>query len=375
MNLLLSLTTLSLLASTLPLASAAELDFYIGTYTKKDASRGIYRFRLNSETGAVTGGELAAETTSPSFVAVHPNGKFVYAVGEAEPVPGQKGGPVSAFAIGGDGKLTLLNQQSSGGDGPCHVSLDAAGKNAFVANYGSGSIEALPIKADGRLGEPASFIQHTGTGPDRGRQEGPHAHSIYEHGGRVYTCDLGTDHIDIYQLDSAKGTLTPNDPAFAKVAPGAGPRHLAFGATHAYVISEMANTITVCKYDPANGALTPEQSISSLPVDFTGKNTTAEIFVHPNGKFLYGSNRGHDSIAVFAIGAEGRLSPIEHVSTQGKGPRNFAIDPTGTWLLAANQDSNNIVIFKIDPPTGKLTPTGQQLALGAPVCIAFVPVK
>ncbi len=377
MNLLLPLTSLSLLAAVaLPFAHAGDLDFYVGTYTKKNASRGIYHFRLNPETGAVTGGELAAETASPSFLAVHPGGKFLYSVGESGALPaGQKGGPVSAFAIGADGGLALLGQQASGGGGPCHVSVDAAGKNAFVANYGGGSIESLPIKADGSLGEPATFLQHTGTGPNKARQEKPHGHSIYEHGGRVYSCDLGTDHVDIYRLDAAKGTLTPNDPAFVAVTPGSGPRHLAFHGAHAYVIAEMMNMITAFDLDATTGALVPTQSISTLPAGWEGKSTTAEIFVHPNGKFLYGSNRGHDSIAVFAIGADGKLTAVEHVSTQGKSPRNFAIDPTGGWLLAANQDTNNIVVFKIDPATGKLTPTGQQLEVGSPVCVTFVQAK
>ncbi len=376
MNLLLSLASLSLLTAVIaPLARAADVEFYVGTYTKKNSSRGIYHFRLNAETGAVTGGELAAETASPSFLAMHPTGKFLYAVGENGSVPGQKGGPVSAFAVEADGKLTLLGQQSSGGAGPCHVSVDATGKNAFVANYGGGSIESLPIKADGGLGEPASFIQHTGSGPDAGRQKEPHAHSIYEHNGRVYSCDLGTDQIDIYRLDPATGMLSPNDPPFAKVAPGSGPRHLDFSGGRVFVISEMLNTITVFKLDPANGGLVSEQSVSTLPADFQGKSSCAEIFVHPNGRFVYGSNRGHDSIVVFAVGADGKLSLVEHVSTQGKAPRNFGIDPTGRWLLAANQDTANIVVFKLDPASGKLTPTGQQVEVGSPVCISFLPVK
>ncbi len=371
-----SLTAVAAIFSAMSIsARAADLDFYVGTYTKKDASRGIYHFKLNAETGVASGGELAGETASPSFLAIHPNGRFLYSVGEGAPMAGKKGGPVSAFAIGADGKLALLDQQASGGDGACHISIGEAGKNAFVANYGGGSIEALPIEADGKLGEPSDFIQHTGTGPDKARQEKPHAHSIYEHGGRVYSCDLGTDHVDIYKLDLATGKLTPNEPPFAIVAPGTGPRHLAFHGDHCYVIGELKNTITVLKVDSANGALVPQQTISTLPNDYSGKNSTAEIFVHPNGKFLYGSNRTHDTIAVFSIAADGSIGLLEHVSTRGKSPRNFAIDPTGGWLLAANQDTNNIVIFKIEAATGHLTPTGQELKVGAPVCIAFVPVK
>ncbi|MDB6154390.1 MAG: 6-phosphogluconolactonase [Chthoniobacteraceae bacterium] len=360
------LASMSLAAITLlNVASADERDFYVGTYTKKEGSHGIYHYRLDPQTGKVTGGELAAESESPSFLAVHPGGKFVYAVNESKQA-------VSAFAIGEGGKLTALNQQPSGGADPCHISI--AGNYALIANYTGGSLESLPIEKDGSLGKPSDFIQHSGSGPDKKRQEKAHAHSIYPFGGFIYSCDLGTDHVNIYKLDPAKGTLAPNDPASARVAPGSGPRHLAFHEKNAYVINEMVSTISLLTRDPNSGALSePVQTISTLPDGFKGSSTTAEIFVHPNGKFVYGSNRGHDSIAVFSIGADGKLTAIEQAGTQGKTPRGFGIDPTGNWLIAGNQDSNSLVIFAIDSATGKLKPTGQKLEVGMPVSVAFVP--
>ena len=258
---------------------------------------------------------------------------------------GKKGGGVSALAIDpASGKLTLLNQQSSVGSGPCHLTVDRAGKNVLVANYGSGSVACLPIQADGTLSAASSFIQHEGKSADASRQEGPHAHSInLDQANRfALVADLGLDQVRVYQFDAEKGELTPNDPPFATVAPGSGPRHLAFhpDGRFAYVISEMANTVTAFDYDAAKGTLTGIQTISTLPADFHGKSYTAEVQVHPSGKFVYGSNRGHDSIAIFAVDpATGKLTAAGHQSTLGKNPRNFALDPTGHYLLAENQDS------------------------------------
>lgn len=360
--------TLALLATMTAALSAAEVPFYVGTYTKPGGSQGIYRFRLNSETGALMADGLVAETKSPSFLAQHPGGKTLFAVNEAD------GGGVSAFAIEADGKLRALNTESARGAGPCHLTVDPAGKNVFVANYGGGSFAALPIKADGSLGAATGFVQHQGSSIDPKRQKEPHGHAIYpDAAGRfVYTCDLGTDRIDIYKLDAEKGTLTPHEPAFALVPPGSGPRHLALHGGYAYVINEMLNTITAFKHNAAAGTLEPMQNIATLPADFSGNSSTAEIFVHPNGKFVYGSNRGHDSIAVFAIdAATGKLSFVEHELTQGKAPRNFALDPSGRWLIAANQGTDNLVVFKVDGATGKLEPAGQTAKVGAPVCVLF----
>jgi 6-phosphogluconolactonase len=351
--------------------SAADLQFYVGTYTRDGGSKGIYHYRLNTDTGALTGGELAAESRSPSFLALHPKKKFLYAVNEV----GGNGG-VTAYAIEADGKLRRLNEQPSRGAGACHLSVDAAAKNVLVANYGAGNVAALPIKADGSLAEASGFVQHRGSSANPQRQKEPHAHSIYpgSDGKLVYACDLGTDQIYIYTLDAATGQLAPHDPASARVSPGSGPRHLAFLPGFAYVINEMGNTVTVFRHDAAAGKLTEIQSISTLPEAFHGESTTAEIFAHPSGKFVYGSNRGHDSIAVFRVDpSSGKLALVEHEPTQGKSPRNFGISPDGKWLIAANQDSNNLVVFKVDAASGALSPAGQTAQLGAPVCVTFVP--
>lgn len=356
------------LAAVAATAVADDCLVYFGTYTK-GASKGIYVSRLNQETGSLSAPVLAGEVTNPSFLALHPNRRFLYAVGEVG-----KGGTVSAFAIDGKtGLLTLLNQQSTRGSGPCHVAVDKTGKCVLVANYGGGSVAALPVGDDGKLGESASFFQHEGSSVNPQRQKGPHAHGVtFDPAQRfAFVPDLGLDKVMIYKLDAAKAALTPNDPAFITIKPGAGPRHAAFhpSGKWLYVINEMGNTIAA--FD-AN-KFTEFQSVPTLPADFTAKSFTAEIEVHPSGKFLYGSNRGHDSIAVFAVDSQtGELTFVEHQSTQGKAPRNFAIDPTGKFLLAANQDSNNVVVFRIAADTGRLTPTGQSLEVPIPVCVVYL---
>ena len=369
MKLLRSLAALlALIASA---ALAADAPFYVGTYTKPDGSKGIYRCVLDLETGKISAATLVAETPSPSFLAIRPGGGFLYAANETN------SGEVSAYAIAADGALKFLNKQSAKGGGTCHVTVDPAGKNVLIANYGTGSVAVLPIKADGSLAEASAFVQHTGSSSDPARQKEPHAHSIYTDPAAkfVYACDLGTDKINGYRFDAAKGTLTADETATATVAPGSGPRHLALHPKQdtAYVINEMLSTITAFKRDTGTGALTEIGTISTLPEDFTGRSSTAEIFVHPNGKHLYGSNRGHDSIAAFAIEQDGGLAPIGHTPIGGKVPRNFAIDPTGRWLLAAGQESGDINVLKIDPDTGKLAPTGMRVEIGAPVCIIFAP--
>lgn len=361
---------------------ANEHFVYFGTYTG-GKSKGIYVSRFNSETGKLSEPELVAETKNPSFLAVHPTEKFLYAVGEVNEAQGKRGGAVNAYAIDAKtGKLTALNQQTSGGTGPCHVSVDATGKCVLVANYGSGSIAALPVKADGSLGEAATTIQHTGSSVNPKRQTGPHAHFIIPSPDNrlAMTCDLGLDKVLVYQLDASTAKLTTNNPPFAVVPHGAGPRHLAFhpNGKFAYVINEMALTITTFNYDGKRGTFFEEQNVSTVPTGYaiTEKDSTAEITVHPTGKFVYGSNRGHDSIAVFSVEAKtGKLTLVQHESTQGKTPRHFAIDPSGKWLLAENQNSDSVVVFAIDAATGKLKPTGQTLTVGSPVCAVFVKAK
>ena len=376
------------LAFFIPLsASAAEPQngkylLYVGTYTQDGStSKGIYAFRYDAATQEVTSLGLAAETTNPSWVALHPNGRFLYAVNEVQNYNGPNSGGVSAFSVDrATGKLTFLNEVASRGADPCYITVDQSGKYILVANYTGGSIAAFPISADGKLGKASAFVQHTGHGLNPKRQEAPHAHSIDlspdEH--FAFVDDLGLDELLVYKFDKSKGSLKPNNPPFAKLDAGAGPRHFALhpSGKFAYVVSEMASTVTAFSVDLKAGVLHRSQSISTLPDDFKGENDDAEIVVHPSGKFLYASNRGHDSITVFAIdAAKGTLTVVEHASTQGKTPRNFAIDPTGTLLFAENQQSNNIVIFRIDEKTGKLTPTGKVLEVGQPVCIKFLAVE
>jgi 6-phosphogluconolactonase len=360
--------------------NAKEFLVYIGTYTG-GKSKGIYVSRFDSVSGRLGAPELAAESVSPSFLAIHPNQRFLYAANESGDFAGKKSGAVSAFVIDSrSGRLTPLNQQPSGGDGPCHVAVDKTGKTVLVANYGGGSVEALPIKSDGSLDGPATFIQHRGSSVDKSRQEGPHAHFITTDAANRFAlaCDLGLDKVVVYKFDPANSSLVANDPPSASIAPGSGPRHLAFhpGGRYAYVINEMKCTMTALGYDPERGELKAMQNLSTLPERETVKPnySTAEVEAHPSGKFLYGSNRGHDSIVVFATDpTTGKLSYVENVSTQGKTPRSFGIDPTGSHLLAANQDSGNIVVFRIDQKTGRLASTGTSIGVGNPVCVKFVP--
>ncbi len=355
---------------------------YVGTYTEDGStSKGIYVYRFDETTQTLTSVGLAAGTINPSFLAIDPSHRFLYAVNEVGNYQGKKSGAVSAFAIDpSTGKLKLLDQVASGGADPCYVSVDATGKYVLVANYTGGSIAVFPILEDGRLGEASAFIQHTGHGTNPLRQEGPHAHSIDLSPDNQFAVvdDLGLDETLVYKFDQAKGSLTLEQDAGFRADAGAGPRHFTFApdGRFAYVLNEMGSTVSVLSYSTSDGVLKRLQSISTLPKDFKGHNDAAEIQVHPSGKFLYASNRGHDSIAVFAVDAsKGMLSLVEYVSTKGRSPRNFTIDPTGSLLLAANQKSDNIVVFRINPQTGRLTPTGAVLEIPQPVCIRFVAIK
>ena len=353
---------------------------YIGTYTG-EKSKGIYVSRFDPATGRLTPPELAVATPSPSFLALHPGGSFLYAAGENTRLDGKPVGAVSAFSRDAKtGQLTFLNRQSSGGAGPCHLVVDPTGKCLLVANYGDGSIAALAIRADGTLAEPGTIIQHRGSSLNPERQAGPHAHFIIPDPANRFalTCDLGLDQVLVYKLEAAKATLTANDPPFAAIKPGSGPRHLAFHPSGRFVflINEMGATLVAFAYDAGRGTLKELQTISTLPEGFTGTRSCAEVQVHPSGKFVYGSNRGHDSIAVFGFDpGSGGLTFLECQSTQGKTPRHFALDPTGQWLLAENQDSDSIVVFRVDGKTGRLSPTGQTISVGAPVCAVFVPTS
>lgn len=349
---------------------------YVGTYTGQK-SKGIYAFRLDLSSGALTPVGLAAETPSPSFLALDPSGKHLFAANEVSTFEGKPTGAVTAFAIDPQtGKLSQINQQSSEGSGPCHLIVDKTGKSLLVANYGGGSVAALPISPDGKLSPATAFIQHTGGSVNPQRQKAPHAHSINVDPQNHFAvaADLGLDKLLVYKLDAAKATLTANNPPSTSVKPGAGPRHFAFHpkGRFAYVINEMHSSVTAFSYDPQHGILTEIQTLPTIPHPVEG-NSTAEVQVHPSGKFLYGSNRGHNSIAVFQIDdSTGKLSAVENESTQGKTPRNFGIDPTGTFLLAANQGSDSIVVFRIDPKSGALTPAGHSAEAPTPVCIKFL---
>jgi 6-phosphogluconolactonase len=362
--------------------ATADMLVYFGTYTS-GTSKGIYVSRINRKTGALTAPVLAAEVSNPSYLAVHPTRDFLYAVNESDRYEGKSTGSVSAFAIDrATGTLRALNRQPSVGPGPAHLTTDQVGRNVLVANYGGGSVAVLPIDADGSLKPASAFVQHTGAGVNPERQKGPHAHAInLDSTDRfAYVPDLGIDKVMIYRFDSAGGSLVANEPPAASVQPGAGPRHFAFhpSGRHAYVINELHCTISVFSRDTASGALTIVETVSTLPAGQSVQEgfSTADVQVHPSGRFLYGSNRGHDSIAVFAIDEKsGRLTHVETEPTQGRTPRAFGIDPSGTFLLAANQRSDSVIVFRIDANTGQLAPTGTRIEMGAPVCVKFVPQR
>jgi 6-phosphogluconolactonase len=361
---------------------AKSMLVYIGTYSGAK-SKGIYVSRLDLSAGTLSAPILAAESANPSFLAVHPTRDLLYAVNEIGNYEGKVSGSVSAFAINREtGALTALNRQPSVGGGPAHLSVDHGGRNVLVANYGGGSVTVLPIGNDGALKPASAFIQHTGSSVNAQRQKEPHAHSvIVDPADRfVYVADLGLDKVMIYRLDAAKGSLVANDPAFVTTEPGAGPRHFALHpkGRFAYVINEILNTVTAFTRDPERGGLTALQTISTLPSDQKAlpNYSTAELLVHPSGKFLYGSNRGHDSIAVFSIDEKsGRLTFVETQPTQGSTPRGFGIDPTGGYLLVGNQRSDSVIVFRIDPKTGRLTPTGSKIEVGSPVSVKFVSAR
>jgi 6-phosphogluconolactonase len=375
-------------AASRPAASHSYLAF-VGTYTNKTDSKGIYAYEFDAETGKLTAKGLAVETPDPSFVAIHPNGKFVYAVNESG-----KQSAVSAFSLDAhSGKLTLLNQLPALGEDPCYITFDKTGKYVFVANYTSGNIVVFPVLAHGKLGEHTALLTDAGVvGPNKERQDGPHAHwtGLSASNRFAYVADLGLDRVFIYNFDAAKGTLArgeapssnteansaePSDAFSATLSPGTGPRHVAFSPNgkFMYVLGELQSTVTVFASD-ARETYRQIQSISALPEGFSGRNDAAEIALHPSGRWLYISNRGHDTIAAFAVDSEkGILRKTGDFPTGGKEPRHFAIDPTGQFLLAENQHSNSIVVFSIDSSTGALTQVSKTDGVPSPVCLVFLP--
>jgi 6-phosphogluconolactonase len=376
--LLAALAAVAATAVAAPAVKPGPLTVYVGTYTD-GTSRGIYRLAFDPATGAMTEPVLAVETKNPSFLALHPSGRFLYAAGEVSSFEGAKTGMVSAFAIDPKtGDLTLLNQQASGGPGTCHLVVDKTGRNLLVANYGGGTVAALPIEADGRLKTASSVRAHEGSGPNKGRQEKPHAHGIYLDAAEHFALspDLGADRIFVYRFDAAKGTLEPH--GAAPLAPGSGPRHLAFhpSGKYVYVINELLSTVTVLSYDAEKGELATLQTTSTLPAGFPGTSWTAEVAVSPDGRFVYGSNRGDDSLAVFAVDARtGRLTSAGFAPVGGKTPRHFTIDPTGGFILAAHQGSGTIAVLRLDPATGMPSLQGSPVKVDKPVCLLPAPKR
>ncbi len=344
---------------------------YVGTYGK-----GVEAFRFSPDSGSLEPLGLVGTATNPSWVGTDPSFEHLYAVSELE---GKEEGGVTSFAIDRKtGKLNTLNHLASGGEAPCYLSVDATDKMLIVANYSSGGVSAFPIEANGSLGKMSSLMTAQGSSVDKARQEGPHAHEavITSDNQRVYVPDLGLDQIRIYKLEPASAKLVPNDPPSVKGEPGLGPRHMVFdkASRYAYVINELKPVVSVWTHDSGTGSLTFVQAVPTIPADFSKENSGAEIRIGHSGKYLYTSNRGHDSIQVFAIDpSHGTLRKVQDISTGGEVPRGFNLDPTGRFLLVGNQQTNNLVVFKVDSESGKLSPTGQKFDVPSPVDVLFVP--
>ncbi len=362
--------------------STREHDFliYIGTYTGK-GSDGIYLYRFNSNDGHLTPIGLAAKTENPSWLVIDSSRQFLYSVNETGEFQGKPTGSISAFSIDREsGGLTALQQISSRGAAPCHLSIDRTGRHLMVANYTGGSAAIFPIEKNGQLGVPGSFIQHAGFSVHPERQNGPHAHSIQSTPDNrfVTVTDLGMDKVMVYAFDAENGSLDTLHPVKVTLPPGSGPRHLAYSrdGKSIYVLNELTSTVTVFSLNTKTGEMTPMQSEPILPDSFVGINTGAEILVDATGKFLYVSNRGDNSIGLFSIEpVDGRLTPVEWFPSGGRGPRHMDIDPTGQWLMVANQLSDNLALFKINSSDGRLTPAGKPQPVSAPVCVRFMPVQ
>ena len=371
MKALLAVTALGSLAIA---AATTDEPFFLGTYTNGGPSEGIYAGSLNTETGTLSPLQLAGKAVDPTFLAVSPDGRFLFACLEGGD------GSVASFRIESPTSLIPINERPAGGKGTCHVWVDAGGHHLLAANYSEGNIASFPIGSDGSLGAPSSIVAFTGSGPHPKRQQKPYAHSIYTdpENQHVYACDLGSDNVWTFAFDPAKGTLTPTDPPSAKVPPGGGPRHLAFhpDGRFAYVNNEMGLSVTVFSRDSKSGQLTPIQTVPTLPTEASADgSTTSEIQCHPNGKWLYVTNRGHDSIAVFAIESNGMLRCIENVPCGVKFPRGCSLDPSGRWMVVGGQKDHRITVLKVDQSTGRLSPTGHFANVGSPVCVQFLHSK
>ena len=368
----------------IPALSAADGSYWVFLGTGSNKSKGIYRVEFDSATGKLGKVEVAAEAVNPGFLAIHPKNTHLFAVGSITNAEGKKVDGVMSFTLDAKtGELKAINQQPSIGGGPCHINCDREAKHVLVANYGGGSTTVLPFDTDGKLSVASSFVQHKGTSVDKGRQSAPHAHSVnLDAAGKfAMVADLGLDKVLVYKYDSATGKISPNDPPSVDTPPGGGPRHFAFhpSGKFAYVINETTLSMTAFSYDAAKGALTEIHTVSTLPAaDGPGPKpgwSTAEVVAHPGGKFIYGSNRGHDTIAVFSVAADGKITLVQNAPAEVKTPRNFNLDPTGKWLFTEGQGSDTIALFKVDLATGKLTATGTKLEVGVPVCMKFLPLK
>jgi 6-phosphogluconolactonase len=368
---------LALIPTLVPLAIAAQTLVYVGTDTGGE-SKGIYVSTLDEATGALSPPLLAAAIGNPGFLTTHPSKPLVYSVAAGRAADGSWKEEVAAFTVQDDGRLSLLNTQPSGGNGPCHISVDASGRVLLLANYTGGNVVSYPIGDDGSLGPAASTVQHDGSSVNPQRQKEPHPHGIYPGPTqtRAYVPDLGLDKVMIYRLDATSGRLSPNVPAHAATEAGGGPRHLAFhpNSRYVYVNLEITSRVAAYRVDAATGALEGFQTLSSLPPGARSEgNSTAETLVHPNGRYLYVSNRGHDSISVFAIDPQdGSLRFIEATSTGGRVPRSFGIAPGGRFLVAANQDSGNVTVFRIDPERGTLSRADGEAAIDRPTYVRFI---
>jgi len=367
---------------------ANEMLVYVGTYTEpirfgtgkilEGKGEGIYLYRMHPVTGALEFDSKTTGVVNPSYLAVDPTQRFLYAVNELKMYEDKPTGTISAFAVDAkNGKLEFLNRQLTHGTDPCHVTVDGKGRHVFVANFMSGSVCVLPVRNDGSLGEASNFVQHLGSSVDPVRQKGPHAHSVtLDKANRfAFVPDLGLDKLMVYRFDRTRGMLEPNTVAWIKVKPGAGPRHVALhpGGRLAFLISELDSTITALSFDRTKGVFKELQVVPTLPAGFQGESTCADVQVAPSGRFVYASNRGHDSLVIYRIDQRtGRLTYVGHQTTQGRTPRQFEIDPTGRFLLVANQDTDTIVPFRIDQQTGALAPTGQLLQVPTPVCVKFL---
>lgn len=356
-------------------SAGAEWQVYVGTYTAGTGSRGIYRLAVDRVTGAPRLAGLAAEVVNPSYLALAPGARALHAVSEVTEHEGERSGAVVGMARDADGALAVRGRAPSRGGAPCYLHVDRTGRHALVANYVGGNVAVLPVGADGTVGAATSVVQHVGRGPHPQRQTAPHAHCIVLDAANRFAlaADLGIDRVLAYRFDAATGTLAPTGME-ATLRPGAGPRHLAFapdGRT-LYVVNELDSTLTALAYESATGALRERQTLATRPAGAGGDNFPADLHVHPSGRAVYASNRGDDTIAVFAVDAEGRLSLAQTVPTGGRWPRNFALDPTGRLLLVANQRSDAVTAFAVDAASGRLTPTGARVDVPAPVCLLFV---